>query len=162
MELVRRLAVSAVLTAVLLTTGGTACGAAGDGTPLFRDTPRPPTAPPADPQPVLRSRYVEVDFDALAGANPTPANAPATLLLNLFPDATFTAERDSTEPTSSGHGVIWTGHLQGAPDSAVTLVAEDGVLAGTIRGGGHSYNVAYAGDGVHVLREINPGGFPPD
>lgn len=162
MHLSTRLAASALLLAALLALGTTARDAAADGPPLFRDTTHLPARPLPDSPPVLRARYVEVDFGALGGENPTPASAPTSLLLNLFPDATFVVERDSVQPTSSGRGVIWTGHLQGRADSAVTLVAEGGVLAGTVSGSGHEYNVAYAGDRLHVVQEINPGAFPPD
>src|SRR5207237_10570536 len=118
MPLVRNGGPSAPLVVALLAAAGVACGAAPDGSPLFRDAAREPAAPPADSPRVLRSRYVEVDFDALGGASAGPASMPATLLLNLFPDATFVAERDHAEPTSSGRGAVWAGHLQGAPGSS--------------------------------------------
>ncbi|HEY7063413.1 MAG TPA: hypothetical protein VII06_18185 [Chloroflexota bacterium] len=162
MRLIRHLAASTALVAGLLAMGGAACGAAAEGAPLFRDAARPPTAPPAAAPPVVRSRYVEVDFDALGGVNASPAATAASVRLNLFPDASYLAERDGAEPTSSGRGVIWRGHLQGVPDSTVTLVAEDGVLAGDVRGAGHVYAVRYVGDGVHAVQEINAGAFPPD
>jgi hypothetical protein len=162
MGLLTRLGAAVALLTNVLVVGAAGCGATADGTPLFREPPRQPAAPlPASPR-ILRSRYVAVDFDALGGVGATTASAPATLLLNLFPDATFTAERDRVEPTSSGHGMTWVGHLRGVAGSSVTLVAEDGVLAGTISGGGHAYNVSYVGDGVHVIHEVDPGAFPPD
>ena len=73
-----------------------------------------------------------------------PLEAPATVLLNLFPDATFIAERDGAQATSTGGGLVWTGHLQGVPASTATLVAEDGVLVGNVQAADRFYEVRYA------------------
>jgi hypothetical protein len=157
-----RLAASALCLAALVTLGATACDAAPEGPLLFRDTAPQPATPPPDGPRLVRARYVEVDFGVLGGENPAPATAPATILLNLFPDATLTAERDSAQPTGTGRGLIWTGHLVGVPGSAVTLVAEDGVLVGNVQAADRFYEVRYAGDGLHRIAETNPRTFGPD
>ena len=159
--LVRLLASSAAL-ACLLAVGSAACGALDGEAPLFRDTTRQPAVAPPDAARLLRSRDVEVDFDALGGTNPRASAAPQTVLLNLFPDATYVAVRDSVAPTSAGRGVIWSGYLEGMAGSSVMLAVEDGVLAGTVAVGPRRYQVRYAGNGVHVVSEFDPGAFPRD
>ena len=162
MGLRTRLAVGAATLAAVFVLGGSAFGAVEDATPLFREAPPPPGVPPLPESPrILRSRYVAVDFDVLGGIDARAASAPATVLLNLFPDTTFSAERDRAEATSSG-GLIWTGHRRGVPDSTVTLVAEDGVLVGNVQADGRFYEVRYVGDGVHRVTETNPAAFGPD
>src|SRR3954452_3885199 len=113
--------------------GVAACDATIEGAPLFRETTRQPAAAPPEAPRVVRARYAEVDFGVLGGDNPAVASAPATVLLNLFPDASFIAERDGAQATSTGGGLVWTGHLQGVPASTATLVAEDGVLVGNVQ-----------------------------
>ncbi|HLH22795.1 MAG TPA: hypothetical protein VK066_09745 [Chloroflexota bacterium] len=162
MRLLRRLAVTTALSAVVVGMGPAMGGAAPENPPLFRDVAAPPSTPPPAAPRIVRSRYVAVDFDALGGAQPTPATAPSSVVLNLFPDATFTAQRDSVQPTPAGGGIIWTGHLQGVPNSAVTLVAEDGVLVGNVEADGRYYEVRYAGDGLHTVAETTPRAFGPD
>jgi hypothetical protein len=161
MLLSAQFAATALLLAAALTVGATACEASADGPLLFRDPPRQPATPPDAPG-VVRARYVEVDFGVLGGENPSPANVPATLRLNLFPDATFTVERDGAQAAGAGRGVVWIGHAQGIPNSAVTLVVEDGVLVGNVQAAGHYYEVRYAGDDLHTVTERNPRTFGPD
>ncbi len=162
MRLATRLAATTLLLAATFTAGAVGCEATANPPPLFRETARQPAAPPPDSPRVLRARYVEVDFSALGGENLAPASAPARLLLNLFPDVVLVAERNDVQPTATGRGFIWTGHVEGAPASVVTLVAEDGVVAGRINAGGALYTIGYAGDGVHIVRELNAEAFPPD
>jgi hypothetical protein len=156
------LAAVALLLAAWLTLGTGPGDATADGRPLFLDPTGPPTLPLPDAPRILRARYVEVDFGALGGEPLEAASASSSVQLNPFPDATFAAERDRAEPTGSGHGVIWTGHLAGVPNSAVTLVAEDGVLVGNVQAAGQYYEVRYAGEGLHTVAETNPRAFGPD
>ena len=64
--------------------------------------------------------------------------------------------------TSSGQGFIWIGTVRGAAPSQVTLVVEDGVVSGNVRVPQGSYQIRYAGNGLHAISEINPAAFPPD
>jgi hypothetical protein len=157
-----RLMASTMMVTIILLAGNAPGAASANTRLLFSDTTKLPSAPPPESQRVIRSHYVEINFDAIGGRDATAGTVPPTIILNCFPDATYTAERDRAEPTSSGHGLIWIGHLQGVTGSAVTLVVEDGALAGNIFGGGRTFNVSYAGNGVYWVGEINPGGLPPD
>jgi hypothetical protein len=161
MDLLTRVGAATALLAVVLVVGVAGCGAAAQPAPLFREPPRQPAASLPESPRILRSRYVEVDFDTLGGVNATVASTPSTLQLNLFPDATFITERDGAEATSTG-GVIWTGRLQGVVSSAVTLVSEGGVLVGNVQADRRYYEVRYAGDGLHTVAETNPAVFGPD
>ena len=124
---------------------------------LFTPTGRRPTAPaPTVDGTIVRARYVEVNFALLDGSARAPMGTPgpsdSALALDLFPAeaALFPAVslnivREGLQPTSSGQGYVWLGRVQGAPDSQVTLVAENGVLVGNIRTPGAYYQVRYAG-----------------
>jgi hypothetical protein len=137
---------------------------AQEGMPLFVDAPAGATSPLPTARAAVRSRLVTVDLTQLGGAglSPTGEESSATLVLNLFPDVTLVAERDRTEPTSSGQGFTWLGTVRGLTPSQVTLVVDDGVVSGNVRVPGGSYQVRYVGDGLHALYEINPAAFPPD
>ena len=134
---------------------GTMASASG----IFWDAARQGTlSQPAVPT-ILRSRFVEVDFAQLRGDQATP---PRQLTLNLFDDAVLTAILDHLEPAGSGSGVVWVGTVQGAANSEVTLVVGDGILTGNIRADGATYQVRFAGDGVHVVLQVDPTSFPAD
>jgi hypothetical protein len=140
---------------------------------LFVPTARQPDLATLGRDPaVVRARYVAVNLAALGGLKPAPgARAPAVadaLTLDLFPTAAYPLApvvlgvvREHTAPTSSGRGLIWYGRVAGQPASQVTLVAEDGVLVGNIRiGTTAAYQVRYAGNGVHVIYEVDPRRYP--
>ena len=83
---------------------------------------------------VLRTRFADVNLDALAaqagGAPGRPAGV-GNIRLNLFDDTSFAAVPDRIEVTGPGR-FAWTGHLEGVELSEVTLVVADRVLAGNI------------------------------
>lgn len=108
---------------------------------------------------LVRLRHVEID---LAGFRKAAA-AGEPLTLNLFPDVCLEGHPAEVNLDGAG-GVIWTGHIQGEPDGVVTtLVAAADVLVGSIVAAGpKSFQIAYAGNGVHVVLQINPAVFPPD
>jgi hypothetical protein len=115
---------------------------------------------------IVRSRIVDVNFDVLGkasnGADLQSATA-RSVTLNLFPDVTLTAQRDYVEQTNSPTDFVWTGHVQGADHSQVTLVSYGGVLVGNIRIGlDQHYQVRYAGKGHHVIYQINQTLFPDE
>jgi hypothetical protein len=132
---------------------------------LFTPVPAQPDVPLTLEPFVLRSQPVSINF-ALLDAAPSPAGSPTgtatTLLLNLFPDVALTAYRERLEPTSSGLGFIWSGKVAGLDTSQVTLVVENGVMAGNIRVPGASYQVRATAGGGHVVRQIDERRFPDD
>src|SRR5829696_9194793 len=96
---------------------------------LFMPTGRRPTVPaPAVDGTIVRARYVEVNFALLDSSARAPAGAAgpsgSALTLDLFaaeaalfPAISLTVVREAVQPTSSGQGYVWLGHVSGAPDS---------------------------------------------
>jgi hypothetical protein len=142
---------------------------------LFSDAPGRAPAPNVVPDsPVVRTRYVDVNFGLIDGtprAAGSRGGAGETLTLNLFPfesaqspGVTLTAIRDRVEPSSSGRGYIWIGHVQGLDPAlgAVTLVVENGVMVGGIRALGGTYQVRSVGNGLHAIYQVDEYAYPPD
>ena len=156
-----------VLASVLLLVVWSALGVAArdatiEGAPLFRETSTPARRGPARRLRASCALAMPKSILACWAAIIPCGSAPATVLLNLFPDATFIAERDGAQATSTGAGMIWMGHLQGVPADTATLVAEDGVLVGNVQTTDRFYEVRYACDGLHRIAETNPRAFGPD
>jgi hypothetical protein len=133
------------------------------GHQLFLEAPGavlPParTAGPA----VMRSRAVRINWGVLGlqdGSTPRSARDP--IELNLFPDAIYTAVAIQVERQPSG-SVTWVGRLEGVTEGRVTLVVNDGVIVGRITVPGRFFQVRHAGDGVHVVQEVDQAQFPPE
>ena len=108
---------------------------------------------------ILRARYAGVRINLLRETvRPHVGKARNRVKLNLFEDVCFTAVLDRTQ--NGTNRLIWIGHAEGAPHSQVTLVAEKGILSGNITAFEKSYQVRYAGDGVHAIYRIDPNAFP--
>jgi len=107
----------------------------------------------------VRSRFVTVNFGLFTRTRPTLDSGDLglanTLKLNLFEDAIFTAVLDRAEG-GTPNDFHWIGHIDGVKYSEVILVVEDEVMAGSVEIPGYSYQVQYAGNGVHVIYQINP------
>ncbi|MCB0186914.1 MAG: hypothetical protein KDE31_21755, partial [Caldilineaceae bacterium] len=92
--------------------------------------------------------------------------ADQRLQLNLFPDKSLTAQRQTVVPAPDGNGYHWIGHLVGVSNSLVYLVVKDQMVVGEIRlpdrlgvDGlipGRVYQVRPQDNGLHVVREIGP------
>src|SRR5262249_19230317 len=138
---------------------------AGAAASLFPETGVYSQAGPGGDPTIVRSSQVSINLASLDGGARVPGvrgGGATTLTLNLFPGVTLTAVRDSLEPTSSGQGFVWLGHVQGAPQSQVTLVVENGVVAGNIRSNQAYYQIRYVGGGQHAIYEIDPLAFPEE
>jgi hypothetical protein len=122
------------------------------GTLDFTDTPT-----------IMRYRYVDVNFDDLSRDDGAPSSteSDSTLLLNLFDDVVHTALLDRVEYNPE-NDFTWLGHLEGEPYSQVIFVVGDGVLVGNISMPDASFQVRYAGNGVHAVSEIDQSAFPPE
>jgi hypothetical protein len=108
---------------------------------------------------VVRSRLVTVDLAQLDA--PGGASIADRLVLNFFPDAVYTAVLDRVETSSLG-AFSWVGNLEGVELSQVILAVKDGVMIGNAVAPGMFYQVRYAGDGVHAIREADQAAFPPE
>ncbi len=137
---------------------------AASGADLFLPPgPSANVAVPTTSPTVIRSRVVSVNFDLLAKTQGPPSAAAGTtktITLNLFDDARFVGVADRVEPNP--RGLSWTGHLDGVPQSQVTMVVQDQAMSATIRLPGKVFIVRSAGAGLVVISQVDPKAFPPD
>ncbi|MBF0508779.1 MAG: hypothetical protein HQK57_07625 [Deltaproteobacteria bacterium] len=131
---------------------------------LFTDIPAPRGAD-AKPDPtIIRSRWVNVNFDLIAGldlAPGVPSKTSQTIALNLFPDAEFTGVIERSEVVYQNNYSL-VGRLEGVPDSSVILSVQDNIVSANITVPGAFYQVRYVSPGVHAIHEINQSAFPPE
>jgi hypothetical protein len=125
--------------------------------PLFRGARGPALAMSSADAAVRAARPVEVDLDALAGPStrlPLAAGRAA---------GTLTAVWDRVERTSARRHA-WIGRVHGVTPSEVTLVADPdrGIVVGSVAVPGALFRIRYAGQGVHVVEEVDPRSFPDD
>jgi hypothetical protein len=152
------LVVAGLVAGGLLASLGASCGgAAPAGARLLRDVAAPVSASARRDVAVKRSRYVEIDLGAL--------RKPSTVL-DLFPGGgpgAVTVVWDRIEQPSA-ESQAWIGHGRDVTADTITLVVNQAerVVAGTIRLAGTLYRIRYAGDGVHVIEELDPRAFPKD
>jgi hypothetical protein len=121
---------------------------------LFTNAPGAPAIDTSRETGVVRNRYVGVDLAILTAAAPGRA-----ISLNLFDDTLFTAVVDGVETSGPGSATI-TGHLDGLDGSTVMIVANEGVVVGSITAGKAQYQIRYAGNGVHAVREFDTAQLP--
>lgn len=77
------------------------------------------------------------------------------LTIELFSGETVTAVRERKDLFSSPGSFVWVGHLQGDPQSSVTLSVIDQVMAGSIYGGGYERYRIRSESSRHLLQEID-------
>jgi hypothetical protein len=122
-----------------------------DDNPLrvFRKANREGTPERMDPE-VLRRSYVRSEL--------AQKMTESTIILDLFDDVSVLAQRNVTreawEKTNS-----WVGKVPNEPESEVTLVERDGVIAGTVRLGQRTFKIRHAGDDLHAIEEIDAGKY---
>jgi hypothetical protein len=107
----------------------------------------------------VRSRTVRIDFPQL-GTRDARSDVGTTLLLNLFPDVSYTAVLDRIDRTT--RGFVWVGHIPGVDMSTVTLGTEDGVMSGSILTAAGTYEIRFAGSGLHTIAQIDQDAFRPE
>jgi hypothetical protein len=121
---------------------------------LFTNAPGEPAIDTSRETGVVRNRYVGVDLAILSTATPG-----RTIGLNLFEDVLFNAVVDSVETSGPGSSTI-VGHLDGLDGSTVTIVTSEGVVIGSITAAKGQYQIRYAGNGVHAVREFDTSQLP--
>lgn len=92
---------------------------------------------------VIRSRYAIVNLNLLLQNSEIPSQSldsnlkvlgkKMSITLNLFPGISYIAIKDSIEFRGAGR-YSWFGHINGIPLSQITLVANNGLVTGNIRG----------------------------
>jgi Leucine-rich repeat (LRR) protein len=101
----------------------------------------------------IRQRFVYVETGLLSTND--------QIFLNLFEDVSFVATLARVEKLSKG-GIAWIGHIDSVQESEVTLISRGNQMAANIVLPGAFYQVRYAGEGVHVIKEIDQSKFPPE
>lgn len=141
---------------VAMTVGTAAAGrSAQEAGPLFVDAVAPYQLMQMRERATLRERFVTVNFPAL-----TNTRTGDSLPINLFPDLTLTAHIQRVQ--GGMQGTVWVGKLEGDPQSQVVIVADQGQMAASIIAVDHVYHVRYAGDGLHVIRQVDQSRLPPE
>ncbi|MBW2369846.1 MAG: pre-peptidase C-terminal domain-containing protein [Deltaproteobacteria bacterium] len=155
----------------------------GDASPLFTAVQRYTALDASDDAPddptIIRQRFVNINLNVLETTGNSSANEvkkltgnnvkklagndvkkPTGIKLNLFDDSTFTANVDRVE-TDSQDSYALVGRIEEESISSVILVVgQDGTLTGNITIYDMFFQVRYAGDGTHVIREIDQTAFP--
>jgi hypothetical protein len=105
---------------------------------------------------VIRSQAALLDVDAL-GQTP--------LSLNLFPDkkvkVLFQQVKKQRLETGDSKEVR-IGKAEDSPGSDITLFIRDGSVSGRVALEGRIYTINPAGDGVHVITELDPEKMPKE
>ena len=147
-------------------THSTADAMRADTQPLFVEVADGVLAVPTDPT-VARARVVTVNFDALVGQAGTASGSPGAteaVTLNLFPDTQLRAVLDQASGSMDqpDQRLTWIGHVDGAPQDRVLIVAGDNTLAASVQTASGIYDVRYLGQGYHAVVQVNQGQFGPD
>lgn len=125
--------------------------------PLLREARRSPFPGSGVEPSARRERAVEVDLALLGAMQFAPA---AQLGLELFPGEVLTARLERVEPAHGG-SFVWVGTLAGEPASSVFLAVSGDVVSGSIRFQDRLFRLSYAGNGVHLVSELDEALFPP-
>jgi hypothetical protein len=120
-------------------------------TPFISPTSRAPEVTDPDRPAVVRERLVDV----------SPAALTERVKMTLFPGTSLSLVRDELRQTPEG--TVWVGHVRDQPGSSAIFVVREQVVVGNITTrDGRVYELRYAGNGVHRVREVDPSRFPPE
>ena len=115
------------------------------------------TLPDSPLLPALRTRSVRVDVGMLRRS----ATARGSLALNLFDDTLLSASLKEIN-TDFEEGFTWVGSVDGAAFSTVIFSIVNEAVSGTISTSDALYEVRYAGEGLHTIRQLDLTNLPPD
>ena len=126
-----------------------------DAPALFADAGNALVADAPDAAPI-RSRSITVRTGLLAASD-----ASQRILVAPFPDAVFVAVTDRLDVVRSGQ-YVWHGTLAGIEDGEATVSVTDGVAVGHITMPGSQYRIRYAGNGSHVVEQVDTTRLPAE
>lgn len=137
---------------------------AQDSAPAVFDDPERASYPRLAPAPELvRARNVQVNYDLLrqAAAELQSGGGPFSITLNLFSDATFTADLQAAAVDANGVTIL-TGAVSSQPGSEVSLAFTDSSLAGTLNLAGSFYRLRMLDASQSLLEQVNLANLTPD
>jgi len=106
-----------------------------------------------------RGRRVRANVAAVTAGD--TAGGDDVLTLNLFDDVEVRARRRGNVEHPRPGGAVWRGQLLDIPGEATIAVNGD-VMAGTVFADDRVFEIIYAGNGEHEIREIDQSQFPTD
>jgi hypothetical protein len=151
-----------VLIVVIVTSGSGSAQGQGQsrGRSIFTPIAEADTARPPQPERgKKRGRRVRANVAAVTAGD--AAGADDILTLNLFDDAEFRARRRGAIERPRAGASVWSGQLIDMPGEATIAVNGD-VMAGTVFADDRLFEIIYAGNGEHEVRELDPSQFPTD
>jgi hypothetical protein len=156
------------LLALLCLLAGPALPVRAQAPGLFAAHPSPPATPPRGRPFASRQRPVRIDFERLRDALPAQAGGRGLtnrINLNLFPDADFTAVRESVETTDTGY--VWTGRLESVPEGSATLAvsgsaAQGWVMSGNVVTPTATFAIRFASGDAHSIEQVDLNSMPPE
>jgi hypothetical protein len=116
---------------------------------------------PVDTAPfVTRYRFVRVDLSLLVDNEglPLPLEQGTRIMLNLFPDLTYTGILTGIQQDELG--ISWFGTLEGIEFSEMTIVYTGDVLIAHIASPQGVYEVSSVGDGLYRVVQIDQNQLP--
>jgi len=139
--------------------GAASASEGGEGTGFFTEAPTAAADSGSSDIATSRSRPFVPNLGLIGDGEQTPI--AEILTLNLFEDETFTAVLERVERHTSG-SFTWIGRLVGTGYGTATFVIKDGIVVGTVSTSDATYQIRYAGDGVHVIDHMDSRFFPEE
>jgi len=136
-----------------------------DAAPLFMASQQYAAFDKSDDPTIVRKRFANINLNLLETTNDSPENdlkKSTGIKLNLFDDSIFMANFDRVE-TESLDSYSLIGRIDGEINSSVILVVgHDGTVSGNITILDTFFQVRSAGNGTHVIYEIDQTAFPDE
>ena len=150
----------AIILLLLLAIGSTVQAQSDD--PIFSDILEIQRKPEAKPS-TIRSRFTTLNKEQVVTQRETSKEAAqkSRVQLNLFEDVDLMAVFEQVKQNDQG-GYTSIGQIEGDEDSHVIWVERNNVVAATIRTAFATYQVKYAGNGVHIIEEVDLTQFPKE
>jgi hypothetical protein len=104
----------------------------------------------------LRARFVTINSEQLGTTEGSgQGQRGSNLVLNLFPDAIYTAIPQSVVSMKTGQ-LTWHGKLLNSDESAVTITVVDQAVTGSVQVGERLFKWHDTGNGLHLLSQVEP------
>ncbi len=113
---------------------------------------------------VLRRRFVSIDdsiLEKIGGSERRPVSFPRSILLNLFEGQQQEYKINKVGKTSTG-ALVLSGSSADSGGGSVVMAYRHGVLEGIVTQGSCIVTISYAGEGIHVIKEVNQEELPSE